>query len=153
MTKSVQPPPNVCIFCDAIHAESSSALLLHRGIRTFVILNKFPYNNGHIMVVPFCHVDSLADMSEDELNELASLTRTSEMVLRQAYKPDGLNIGINLGRSAGAGVPGHLHVHLVPRWDGDTNFMTVVANTRVVPEDPIQTVNRLRPIFDQLLSS
>ena len=145
--------PGACIFCGALDASPPSALILHRGAHCFVILNKFPYNNGHLMVVPNRHAATLADLDPAELGELASLTRTAEMALTQAYSPHGLNVGINLGRAAGAGAPGHLHVHLVPRWEGDTNFMTVVADTRVVPETPDATADRLRPIFEQLLAS
>ena len=115
-----------------------------------MILNKYPYNNGHLMVVPKRHVATLSETLPSELSELMTLTRTSERVLSEAYDPDGLNIGINLGRSAGAGVPGHLHIHVVPRWDGDTNFMTVTAETRVMPEEPRQTVERLKPLFQRL---
>ena len=103
------------------------------------------------MVVPNRHVGRLADLHESELNELASLTRTAEMVLTEAYSPNGLNVGINLGRAAGAGAPGHLHMHLVPRWEGDTNFMTVISETRVVPEEPGETARRLAPLFKKAL--
>ena len=139
-----------CIFCDALDAECPSALVLYRGKHSFVILNKYPYNNGHLMVVPVRHVAALADANDTELFELAALTRTAEMALTEVYAPQGINVGMNLGRPAGAGVLGHLHVHVVPRWEGDTNFMTVVADTRVVPEEPAQTVGRLQPIFDRL---
>ncbi len=142
-----------CIFCRALDAERPSELVLHRGARCFVVLNKFPYNNGHLLVVPVRHAATLGEMEPAELGELAALTRTAEMALTQAYAPHGLNVGINLGRAAGAGAVGHLHVHLVPRWDGDTNFMTVVADTRVVPEEPEATLERLRPIFTRLLAS
>ena len=141
-----------CIFCGALATPPAAALILHRGARCFVILNKFPYNNGHLMVVPIRHAAALADLDQAELGELAALTRTAEMALTRAYAPHGLNVGINLGRAAGAGAPGHLHVHLVPRWEGDTNFMTVVAETRVVPEEPGATAARLRPIFEELLA-
>lgn len=141
-----------CIFCEALDAPPAAALVLHRGVRCFVILNKFPYNNGHLMVVPVRHAAALADLDQAELGELAALTRTAEMALARAYAPHGFNVGINLGRAAGAGAPGHLHVHLVPRWEGDTNFMTVVADTRVVPEEPGATAARLRPIFKELLT-
>ena len=141
-----------CIFCGALAAPPAAALILHRGARCFVILNKFPYNNGHLMVVPIRHAAALADLDQAELGELAALTRTAEMALVRAYAPHGLNVGINLGRAAGAGAPGHVHVHLVPRWEGDTNFMTVVAETRVVPEELGATAARLRPIFEELLA-
>jgi len=138
-----------CVLCSECNSSESSSLKLHDGDRCFVILNKYPYNNGHLMVVPKRHVATLSDTLPSELSELMTLTRTAERVLSKAYKPDGLNIGINLGRSAGAGVPGHLHVHVVPRWDGDTNFMTVTAETRVMPEEPRQTVERLKPLFQR----
>ena len=153
MTGASQGKAGGCIFCTALEADPDSALVLHRGPRCFVILNKFPYNNGHLMVVPIRHVGTLAETHSDELGELVGLTRTAEMALTEAYSPHGLNVGINIGRAAGAGAPGHLHVHLVPRWDGDTNFMTVAAETRVVPEAPDATVARLKPIFGRLLET
>ncbi len=149
-------PSGRCIFCAALDSpdlESAPSLVLFEGSRCFVILNKYPYSNGHLMVVPRRHIASLAEAAPDELHELMSLTQRAEIALGQAYAPDGLNVGINLGRPAGAGVPGHLHIHVVPRWNGDTNFMTVTADTRVVPEGLGQTAERLRPIFAQLASS
>ena len=116
----------------------------------FVKLNRYPYSNGHVMVVPNRHIGSLAEATPDELMELMVLTRRAELALTEAYQPHGLNLGINMGRPAGAGVPGHLHMHVVPRWNGDTNFMTVVGQTRVVPEVPSQTLECLRPIFERL---
>ncbi len=142
-----------CIFCSAFERDPPDELVVYRGDACFIILNKYPYNNGHLMVVPTRHTGTLAEMTEVELGELASLTRAAEMALTEAYRPHGINVGINLGRAAGAGAPGHLHVHLVPRWEGDTNFMTAVAETRVVPEAPDATAARLRPIFAQLLGS
>ncbi len=142
--------PGGCVFCTALDPERLSPLLLYQGDRVFVILNKFPYNNGHLMVVPTRHVGRLADATNAELQEMIGLTRTAEMALTEAYRVHGINVGMNLGRSAGAGVAGHLHVHLVPRWDGDTNFMGVVGQTRVVPEEPAASVARLRPIFEKL---
>ena len=151
MTGASEGGTEGCIFCDAVERDPVSALVLHRGLTCFVILNKFPYNNGHLMVVPVRHVGTLAEIHDDELGELAALTRTAEMALAQAYNPHGFNVGINVGRAAGAGAVGHLHVHLVPRWNGDTNFMTVAAETRVVPEAPGASAARLKPIFEQLL--
>lgn len=153
VTSASAEDPGGCIFCTALEAEPASALVLHRGPECFIILNKFPYNNGHLMVVPVRHVGTLAEMQEGELGELFALTRTAEMALAKAYAPHGMNVGINVGRAAGAGILGHLHVHLVPRWDGDTNFMTVAAETRVVPEELDVTAARLKPIFAQLLRS
>jgi ATP adenylyltransferase len=142
-----------CIFCDAAIAADSEreSLVLARGRLTYVILNLYPYNNGHLMVVPNRHVGSLAAATADELNEMMRLTRDAEIALTEAYQPQGINVGINLGRPAGAGVLDHVHVHLVPRWNGDTNFMSVIGNTRVLPEELGETKKRLQPIFERLL--
>ena len=145
--------PRSCVFCAALDPAGPSPHLVFRGERTYAILNKYPYNNGHLMVVPMRHVARLADATTVELNELITLTRLAEMALTEAYGAHGINVGMNLGRPAGAGVADHLHVHLVPRWDGDTNFMTVVGDTRVVPEEPAASVARLKPIFARLVSS
>lgn len=140
-----------CIFCEALGR--GDALILHRGIHAFVILNLYPYNNGHLMVVPNRHIARLADARPEELTELMSLTRLSEMAITEAYAPHGLNMGVNLGKPAGAGILDHLHVHVVPRWNGDTNFMSVVGETRVLPEELPVTAERLRPIFARLANS
>ena len=139
-----------CVFCVALGRTDGESLIVTRGHTCVVIVNLYPYNNGHLMVVPHRHIGSLAEASREELTELMTLACRAEVALTEAYRPHGMNVGINLGRSAGAGVPGHLHMHLVPRWDGDTNFMTVVGSTRVVPEEPPQTVRRLLPIFERL---
>jgi ATP adenylyltransferase len=139
-----------CIFCQALENPAQAPLILYRGTLAFVILNLYPYNNGHLMVVPRRHIATLADAQPDELNELIALTRHAEMALTEVYAPHGLNVGLNLGKAAGAGVADHLHIHLVPRWNGDTNFMTVVSDVRVLPETLDQTAARLRPIFDRL---
>jgi ATP adenylyltransferase len=142
-----------CIFCDA-HAHpgrpGSHDLILIRGRATFVILNLYPYNSGHLMVVPARHVATLAQTTAEEQAELMRFTRHAEIALTEVYKPQGLNIGVNLGRPAGAGVLDHLHVHVVPRWNGDTNFMSVIGETRVLPEDLGETAKRLRPVFERL---
>ena len=145
-------PEPACIFCEALALDTQAPLVVHRGTRAYVILNLYPYNNGHLMIVPHRHIAQLALAEPDELNELMALTRRAEMVLTEAYAPHGLNVGVNLGRAAGAGVADHLHIHIVPRWNGDTNFMTVVSETRVLPESLDQTAARLRPIFDRLAS-
>jgi ATP adenylyltransferase len=135
-----------CVFCHAARGRRDREnLVLARGRTAFVILNKYPYNNGHLMVVPLRHVGRLADAPRDVLVEMMDLTVRAEAVLRRVYRPTGINLGINLGRSAGAGIEGHLHLHLVPRWDGDTNFMSVVHGTRVIPEALRATWRRLRP--------
>jgi ATP adenylyltransferase len=141
-----------CVFCaaDDEGGDGQGRLIVHRGRLAYVILNLYPYNNGHLMVVPRRHVATLADTGADELAELFTLTRLSEIALTEAYAPQGLNVGINLGRPAGAGVADHLHIHLVPRWTGDTNFMTVVGESRVLPETLDQSAARLAPIFARL---
>jgi ATP adenylyltransferase len=142
--------PQGCVFCSAATEAEQARLLLHRGRTCFILLNLYPYNSGHLMVVPFRHIASLADALPDEVNELMALTRLAEMALTEAYRPQGLNVGMNLGRSAGAGIVDHQHVHLVPRWTGDTNFMSVVGEVRVLPEELEQSADRLRPIFARL---
>jgi ATP adenylyltransferase len=146
-------PDVSCVFCHTPSEADLSRddLILIRGRSSYVILNLYPYNSGHLMVVPERHVASLAATTEEERLELMRFTRYAEMALTEAYAPQGINIGINLGRPAGAGVLDHLHVHLVPRWNGDTNFMTVVGNVRVLPEDLASTAKKLRPIFERLL--
>ena len=138
-----------CIFCSTSEA-GHDELILVRGRFCYVILNKYPYNNGHVMVAPVRHVANLASTTGEEQAELMRLTRHAEIAISEAYQPQGINVGINLGRPAGAGVLDHLHVHLVPRWNGDTNFMTVVGNVRVLPEDLGTTAEKLRPIFERL---
>ncbi len=140
-----------CVFCAACRP-AASPLVLCESPRAYVILNLYPYNSGHVMVVPRRHVGMLAELDAAELSEIMQLTQLAEMAVTEGYHPQGLNVGINLGRSAGAGVLDHLHVHLVPRWSGDTNFMSVVGDTRVLPEDLGSSANRLRPIFTRLLA-
>ena len=142
-----------CVFCAALADDDASPLILFRGNTCFVILNLFPYNNGHLLIVPNRHVASLNDATAEERSELIDLTRRAEVALTEAYAPHGMNMGINLGNPAGAGVPGHLHMHVVPRWSGDTNFMTVVGQTRVLPEELPATADKLRPIFERLSQS
>jgi ATP adenylyltransferase len=139
-----------CVFCDAVAGREQSDLVVFAGRTCFVILNLYPYNNGHLMVVPNRHIGRLAEATTEELGELIELTRRAEIVLTDAYAPHGLNMGINLGKPAGAGVLDHVHLHVVPRWNGDTNFMTVVGATRVLPEELPQSAARLRPLFERL---
>ena len=144
---------NVCIFCNAGPGSSRADLVLVRTPLSYVVLNLYPYNSGHLMVVPNRHAPNLATLSADEQTELMRLSRHAEIALTEVYAPQGINVGINLGRAAGAGVLDHLHVHLVPRWNGDTNFMTVVGETRVLPEDLRESAKRLRPVFERLAQS
>ena len=153
MTGAARGESPACVFCAALDPARPSPHVVYRGERVFVILNKYPYNNGHLMVVPMRHVARLAEATAVELTELITLTQVAETALTEAYSAHGINVGMNLGRPAGAGVVGHLHVHLVPRWDGDTNFMTVVGDTRVVPEAPEASVARLKPVFERLAAS
>ena len=153
VTSAAGGEPAACVFCAALDPATASPHLVFRGERVFVILNKYPYNNGHVMVVPVRHVGRMADATSAELSELIALTRIAEIAVTETYGAHGINVGMNLGRAAGAGIAGHLHVHLVPRWDGDTNFLSVVGNTRVVPEDPADSVARLKPVFERLAPS
>jgi len=139
-----------CIFCD-VFEPGREELVLVRGRTAYVVLNLYPYNNGHLMIVPARHVATLEATTADERSELMRFTRLAEMALNEAYSPQGINVGINLGRAAGAGIADHLHVHVVPRWAGDTNFMTVIGETRVLPEDLAGTKRRLQPIFERLV--
>lgn len=137
-----------CIFCDAAASgDAESSLVVHRGRKVFVILNRYPYTNGHVMVAPYAHEAWLSDSNEETLHELVRTVAQAEKILVAAYRTDGLNVGINFGAAAGAGVAGHYHVHVVPRWSGDTNFMTVAADVRVVPEDLAVTRRKLAPLF------
>jgi len=138
-----------CIFCSSADP-SRDDLVLVRSASCYAILNLYPYNNGHLMIVLNRHVATLSATTDGEQADLMRLTRHAEIALTEAYSPHGINIGINLGRPAGAGVLDHLHVHLVPRWNGDANFMTVVGNVRVLPEDLASTAAKLRPIFQRL---
>ena len=142
--------PGGCVFCKAQDDDDARMLTLYSGVTCFVILNLYPYNNGHLMVVPKRHIATLASATSEELSEMMELTRRAEIALTEAYQPQGLNVGMNLGRPAGAGIADHMHIHLVPRWTGDTNFMTIVGNVRVLPEELDQTAKRLRPIFERL---
>ncbi len=143
------PPADVgCILCDKPKEKKDKAnLILYRGEMGFVMMNLYPYNNGHLMVCPYQHAASLEALDEPVLQSLMLLLKKSEIALKKSSKPDGINIGLNLGRAAGAGIEQHLHFHLVPRWGGDTNFMAVTSNTRVVPEGLEATYKRLKPYF------
>ena len=135
-----------CVFCHAARARGGrDSLVLLRGRTHFAILNKYPYNNGHLMIVPFAHLATPSLARPDALAELMTLTVACERAIRSVYRPAGINLGMNLGKSAGAGIEGHYHMHMVPRWEGDTNFMTAVHDTRVIPESLRTAVRRLRP--------
>lgn len=137
-----------CIFCSIRDAENdASYFVLHRAASCYVVLNIYPYTSGHLLVVPFEHVADLDDASKTITDEMMDLTKRCQTILRETYRPEGFNIGINQGRSAGAGVAEHLHLHILPRWYGDANFMTTVAETRVLPEELATSYERLRVHF------
>ena len=144
------PLPDGCLFCIKPESEDAEVHILYRGPRCYVILNRYPYNNGHLMVVPYAHVPSPEGMDSKALLEWMALMQLSLGVLREAYSPQGFNLGVNIGEAGGAGVAGHVHLHVVPRWAGDTSFMTVAAQTRVIPEWLDETYLLLRPIFDRM---
>jgi ATP adenylyltransferase len=134
-----------CIFCDKpAKNEDEANLILLRTPHSFVMLNAYPYNNGHLMIAPFRHLAGFTDLTDEERCDLMSTIADAQRILERAYSPQGMNVGANLGHCAGAGVPGHVHVHIVPRWEGDTNFMPVVGETRVLPETLEETFARLR---------
>jgi ATP adenylyltransferase len=132
-----------CIFCRAAAAEDEDGLVVHRGDDAFVLLNKFPYSSGHLMVAPYRHVGDFAELTDDEALEIHRLAERGTGALAQVYGPQGYNLGWNLGRIAGAGIVDHVHLHVVPRWAGDTNFMPVLADVKVIPEHLADTRRRL----------
>lgn len=140
---------NTCIFCLAQDQKSDEKhLIVYRSTLCFVIMNMYPYNNGHLMVVPQRHIKELSELRQEELGDLFSTVALSERVIKKVYRPEGLNVGINLGKAAGAGVESHLHVHILPRWLGDANFMTTVGATRVIPESFERAYTVLKEQFD-----
>jgi len=134
-----------CVFCDlpAEHADGKNGIVL-RGTHCFVILNAYPYTSGHVMIVPYAHVDRLESLPPEAAQEMMALCQRMERVLRAVYRPDGINLGMNIGKAAGAGVAGHIHMHVLPRWVADANFISVVGETRVLPELLDETYRRLR---------
>jgi ATP adenylyltransferase len=154
------PGDTGCVFCNLMAATAyavaegmpaeeadRAANVLYRGEFCFICLNAYPYNSGHAMIVPYAHLDQLGRLEWNAAAEMMALAQRLERLLRQIYSPDGINLGMNLGKAAGAGVAGHLHLHMLPRWTGDTNFMTVVGETRVLPEGLEDTWRRLRAAF------
>jgi ATP adenylyltransferase len=141
----VDEKPAKCIFCDALARKDDAAtFIVYRGKKVFVILNRYPYTSGHVMIVPYAHVAQLELCDAETLGEMMQLASRVEQAFGANYKPDGMNVGMNLGKAAGAGVAGHLHLHALPRWFGDTNFMTVSGETRVHPEDLKITYERMK---------
>ena len=137
-----------CFLCTLpTQSDDRANQILFRAERVFVLLNRYPYNTGHLMIAPFAHTGDLANLDSRVASELMAATQRTLAVLEAEYRPQGFNVGMNLGRPAGAGVPDHLHVHVVPRWNGDTNFMPVLGDTKVLPETLDQTYDRLEPRF------
>ncbi len=146
---------NECFLCTAarLHNEYEERLVVARSSACLVVMNKFPYNAGHLLIAPARHEADLEMLHPEELTDMMMLMRNTSEVLRQVYSHHGLNIGANLGRAAGAGLPGHLHFHLVPRWNGDTNFMPILADVKVVSESLLETHSRISAVFTQLFPS
>ena len=141
--------PDGCVMCNLVRAtDDAEALVLERTAATITVMNLFPYGSGHLMVAPVRHVASYVDLDEDENAALARAQVRALRAVNAAYKPDGANVGANLGRAAGAGVPGHLHVHVLPRWNGDTNFMTAIADVRVLPESLRAGYDKLKAVWE-----
>jgi ATP adenylyltransferase len=138
-----------CIFCEAQKdpANDETNFVIYRGSRNFVILNLYPYISGHIMIAPYAHIGELAATSKEDSDEMMDLAKRCQSALREVYRPQGFNLGMNLGRAAGAGIADHIHMHIMPRWGGDTNFMTTVGETRVLPEDLPTTYRKVRAKF------
>ena len=146
----LEPKSDGCFLCEAVGSSDDRAnFVLERREHCFSIFNRFPYNNGHLLIAPNAHKADLTDLDDAELDELIRLTRDTKQLLSRALSPHGFNIGINLGRCAGAGVPGHLHIHIVPRWNGDTNFMPVTGNTKVIG----QSLDALYDLLKEKLQS
>lgn len=142
---SADSQPSGCVFCEIQRDPNNDEknFILHRGEHNFVVLNIHPYISGHLLIVPYQHVGELDATPKDTTDEMMDLTKRSQTALREAYKPAGYNIGMNLGAAAGAGIVGHIHIHILPRWVGDSNFMSTVGETRVLPEDLVTTYHKL----------
>ena len=137
-----------CVFCDkAASTVDVADLIVHRGVSCFVLLNLFPYNNGHLMVVPYLHTAHLSDLTADMALELMTLAVQAQTALEKAMHPEGYNLGMNLGKVSGAGIADHLHLHIVPRWNGDTNFMPVLTDVKVLPDSLENTCRKLREVW------
>src|SRR5665213_2918441 len=156
------PEDTGCVFCNLLGASAyavengmsaedadRAANIVHRGEHCFICLNAFPYNSGHVMILPYAHTNDLARLESSTAQEMMALTQRLDQIFREVYRPDGINLGMNLGKAAGAGVIGHLHLHMLPRWLGDTNFMTVIGETRVLPENLDISWERLHTAFGQ----
>ena len=146
------PKTEGCIFCEfPKRGDDKKHLIVFRGKKGFIIMNAYPYNPGHVMIAPYRHVPSIENLNEDELLDVMKLTNIAIKAIRVTMNPDGFNVGINLGRVAGAGVEGHVHIHVVPRWDGDTNFMPVLADVKVIPQALEESYEELKKGIEKVL--
>lgn len=139
-----------CLFCNLRSSEDRGAYIVLRGERAFAVLNAYPYNSGHLMIAPYEHVGDLEELDDETLLEMMGMLKLLIRALKKAMNPDGFNIGVNIGRAAGAGVPGHVHIHLVPRWTGDTNFMGVIAGAKTLPAALDETYNLIKSALEEL---
>lgn len=148
---STSRPSAQCVFCAAVAGDKDEEhFLLHRAKHNFVILNRFPYSSGHLMIAPNHHASRLNETPFETTDEMMRLARATEIILQEVYRPQGINLGMNLGEAAGAGIAGHIHLHVLPRWTGDANFMSVVGNTRVMPESLEDSYSKLKGPFRNL---
>lgn len=153
MTYLVGERAECCVFCSKMGQNTDREnLILYRGQQTCVVMNLYPYNTGHLMIVPYGHVPTLEELTDEAGLEVMRLVRESLRILRETMHPDGFNMGANIGKSAGAGIHDHVHIHIVPRWEGDTNFMPIFSETRVMPEMLPDTYDRLKQRFDELVA-
>ena len=149
--EKLSSPSDECIFCKMINEEKDKEnLILLRGHSTFIVMNLYPYNNGHLLVVPNRHIPDINSVTDDEMLEMMNRTQISVNILKEVFSPAGFNIGINQGKVSGAGVEDHIHVHVVPRWNGDTNFMPVIGKTKVISQELIIGYNKMKKHFDKL---
>ncbi|MGO9240029.1 MAG: HIT family protein [Bryobacteraceae bacterium] len=142
-------PPGECVFCAKPREADEQGLILFRGRHNFVLLNLFPYTTGHLMVAPYAHLANLEDLPQETAVEMLALARRAVVCLKRVYRPEGLNVGLNLGQCAGAGIADHLHMHVLPRWTGDANFLSTIGETRVLPEDLGETWRKLSAAFHE----
>ena len=147
----VSDKEGACVFCEKIHSQDDrDNLVLYRGAQVAIMMNLYPYNTGHLMVIPYAHVPSLEDLDAETQAEMMRLVTRALQALRETLRPDGFNVGVNIGRAAGAGISDHVHLHVVPRWQGDTNFMPVIADVRVIPQSLDATYEQLVDAFARL---
>ena len=148
--KSTLKKKDKCIFCELPKFKDEEAYIIYRGKYSYIVLNTYPYNSGHLMIVPYRHVDTFEKLTEEETTEITALLKKILRVLREVFSPEGFNIGVNIGRAAGAGVEGHIHIHVVPRWTGDSNFMFVIGNTKTIPISLEKTYELLKSKWIEL---